>query len=241
MTHSLSFMINMKSLDGTKEQIVWKMIFRECSGDDDKLKITKSITVECTCRLLDCLLQMMGLSSSVKIRHKSGKTFEVIVHANAYTSEHIPMIIGKMCSNHTYWNISSDDAYEIIRRLDLSQYVFCVQGDPALGACLVVLQDLGLSHYHQTHLNQEEPRTTFRKEYERINQSRTVYMTQAQFDALLSGQMKLSVEFSSVLPDRRIEVVFRRESIQNVVPEIKKRVEICNLLMRLKELISSSK
>jgi hypothetical protein len=181
---------------------------------------------------------MMGLSRSVKIRHQSGKTFEVIVRANIYTFEHIPRIIGKMCDYHVYWNISSEDANEIITRLGLSQYVFCVQGDPALGACLVVLQDLGLSYYQQTHLNQKEPRTTFREEYEKINQSRTVVMTPAQRDKILSEEINPSVEFSSVLPDGQIEVVFRREAIQTIVPKIKKQVEIDNLESRLKQLKS---
>jgi hypothetical protein len=146
-----------------------------------------------------------------------------------------------MCGRHIYWNISSEDANEIITRLGLSQYVFCVQGDRASGACLVVLQELELSYYELTHRGKKEPRTTFREEYEKINQSRTVVMTRAQRDTLLSEEMKPSVEFSSVLPDGQIEVVFRREAIQTVVPEIKKQVEIDNLRRRLEELTSSSK
>jgi hypothetical protein len=51
--------------------------------------------------------------------------------------------------------------------------------------------------------------------------------------------MKPSVEFSSALPDGQIEVVFRREAIQTVVPEIKRLVEIDNLRRRLEELTSS--
>jgi hypothetical protein len=50
--------------------------------------------------------------------------------------------------------------------------------------------------------------------------------------------MKPSVEFSSVLPDGQIEVVFRRDAIRTVVPEIKKQVEIDNLRRRLEELQS---
>jgi hypothetical protein len=146
-----------------------------------------------------------------------------------------------MCGRHIYWNISSEDANEIITRLGLSQYVFCVQGDPASGACLVVLQELELSYYQLTHEKKKEPRTTFREEYEKINQSRTVVMTPTQRDTLLSEEMKPSVEFSSVLPDSQIQLVFRRDAIQTVVPEIKKQVEIDNLRRRLEELTSSSK
>jgi hypothetical protein len=231
----------MTSSDSKKEQNVWEMTCHDCSGCDDDLETKKPITVECTSLLLTCLLKMMDLSRSVKIRHQSGKTFEVIVRANIYTFEHIPRIIGKMCTDHVYWNISPEDANEIISRLGLSQYVFCVQGDPALGACLVVLQDLGLSYYQQTHEKKQEPRTTFRKEYEKINQSRTVVMTPTQRATLLSDEINPSVEFSSVLQDGQIEVVFRRGAIQTVVPEIKKQVEIDNIERRLKELRSSSK
>jgi hypothetical protein len=239
--YSEHFSIEMTSHDGKKKQKVWEMTCHDCSDCHDDLETKKPITVKCTSLLLTCLLEMMGLSRSVKIRHQSGKTFEVIVRANIYTFEHIPRIIGKMCDYHVYWNISSEDANEIITSLDLSQYVFCVQGDPALGACLVVFQELGLSHYQPTHQGKKEPRTTFREEYEKINQSRTVVMTPSQRDMLLSEKMKLIVEFSSALPDGQIEVVFRREAIQTIVPKIKKQVEIDNLRRRLEELTSSSK
>jgi hypothetical protein len=188
------------------------------------------------------LLEMMALSSSVvqKIQ-RSNRTIDIIVSANSYTDDDIPKLISRMCDLHIYWNISPEDANEIITRLGLSQYVYCVQGDPASGACLVVLQELGLSYYQRTHLNQQEPRTQFRNGYLEFNQSRTVVMTPAQRDTLLSEEMKPSVEFSSVLPDGQIEVVFRREAIRTVVPEIKKQVEIDNLRRRLEELTSSSK
>ena len=61
-------------------------------------------------------------------------------------------------------------------------------------------------------------------------------MTSAQRDKFLSQEMKPSVEFSSVLPDGQIKVVFRREAIRTVVPEIKKQVEIDYLERKLEEL-----
>lgn len=184
----------------------------------------------------------MNLSSSViEKRIQSNRTIRITVHANSYTFDDIPNLIHRMCGRHIYWNISSEDANEIITRLGLSQYVFCVQGDPASGACLVVLQELGLSYYQLTHLDQKEPRTTFREEYEKINQSRTVVMTSAQRETLLSDEKKTRVEFSSPLPNGQIEVVFRRDASQTDVQEIKKQVEINDLRKRLEELTSSSK
>ena len=86
-----------------------------------------------------------------------------------------------------------------------------------------------------------ETRTIFREKYEKINQSRTVVMTPAQRDTLLSEEMKPSVEFSSVLPDGQIKLVFIQKASQTVVPEIKRLVEIENLEMKLKELKRPSK
>ena len=164
---------------------------------------------------------------------------EIDVCASSYIVDDISNLIRRMCNQHIYWNISPEDANEIIIRLGLSQYVFCVQGDPVSGACLVVLQDFEYSVYQLTHEKKKEPRTTFREEYEKINQSRTVVMTRAQRDTLLSEEMKPNVEFTSVLPDGQIEVVFRRDAIPIVVPEIKRLVEIDNLRRKLKELTSS--
>jgi hypothetical protein len=238
--YSKYFEINMTGSDG-KTHTVWKMRCENCLARHDRSETKSPKKVECTRSLLNYLLQMMNLSSSVKIIHKSGKIFEIIVSANTYTFDNIQTLIHKMCTHHIYWNISSQDANEIITRLGLSQYVFCVQGDPALGACLVVLQDLGLSYYQQTHEKKKEPRNTFREECEKINESRTVVMTPAQRATLLSDEINPSVEFISVLPDGQIEVVFRRDAIQTVVPEIIRLVEIDNIERRLKELRSSSK
>ena len=236
-----NFEVWIKSPDGRK-QTVWKMTCSGCLERNDCRENKDPITVECTIPLLDYLLEMMNLSSSVVEKRKlSDKMFKIIVSANFYTYDNIPKLIRRMCGSHIYWNISPEDAHEIITRLGLSQYVFCVQGDPASGACLVVLQELELNYYQLTTLKKKEPRTTFREEYGKFNQSRTVVMTPAQRDTLLSEEMKPSVEFSSVLPDGQIEVVFRREAILTVVPEIKKQVEIDNLRRRLEELTSSSK
>ena len=237
--YTKNFRVVIKSPNG-KLQEVLRMTCENCLYRYDKLEIKPPIIIGATLPLLDCLLQMTNLSSMVgEKRILSNQEIRITVSANFYTYDNIPNLIQRMCGRHIYWNISSEDANEIITRLGLSQYVFCVQGDPASGACLVVLQELGLSYYQLTHEKKKEPRTTFSEEYEIINQSRTVVMTPAQRDTLLSEEMKPSVEFSSVLPDHRIEVVFRRDAIQTVVPEIKKQVEIDNLRRRLKELTSS--
>jgi hypothetical protein len=237
-----NFKVWMTSSDGEKNQTVWSMRCDNCLARHDHWETKNPTTVECTSPLLDCLLQMMSLSSCVVEKKRlTNKIIRISVRANSYTYDNIPKLIGTMCGRHVYWNISPEDANEIITRLGLSQYVFCVQGDPESGACLVVLQDLNLEYYDTHILSRKEPRTIFREEYEKINQSRSVVMTPTQSDTLLSDEMKPSVEFSSVLPDGQIEVVFRREAIRTVVPEIKKQVEIDNLQRRLEELKSSSK
>jgi hypothetical protein len=225
-----------------KKHLVWEMTCSGCLKDSDRPETKRQTTVECTNLLLEFLLDSMNLSKSVlEKRILSDRKISIIVRANHYTFENIPDLIRRMCAHHIYWSISPEDANEIITRLGLSQYVICVQGDPASGACLVVLKELKLTCYQLTHEKKKEPTTIFREEYEKINQSRKVVMTRAQRDrdTLLSEEMKPSVEFSSVLPDDQIEVVFRREAIQTVVPEIKRLVEIDNLRRRLEELTSS--
>jgi hypothetical protein len=236
-----NFEVWMRSPNG-KKQRVWELRCQNCLARHDHLETKKPITVECTSPLLDCLLQMINFSSSdVQKRILSNREIRITVSANSYTFDSIPNLIDRMCGHHIYWNISPEDANEIITSLGLSQYVFCVQGDPASGACLVVLQELELSYFHITYEKKKQPRTTFREEYDKFNQSRTVVMTPAQRATLLSDEINPSVEFTYVLSDGQIEVVFRRDAIRNVVPEIKKQVEINNLRRRLKELTSSSK
>ena len=238
-TYDECFKVSIRSDDGEKTHIVWKMKCKDCLARHDRIESKAPITVECTISLLNHLLHMMELSGSVKIKHLRGKMFEIIVNAKIYTFDNIPNVISRMCNRHIYWNISPEDANEIITRLDLSQYVYCVQGDRALGACLVVLQDFEYSVYQLTHEKKKEPRTIFREEYDKINQSRKVVMTPAQCDMLLSKEIKPRVEFMSVLPDGQIEVVFRRDAIPTVVPEIKRLVEIGNIRRRLEVLTSS--
>lgn len=142
--------------------------------------------------------------------------------------------INEIICKFLHHNLSLSDAEIIIKSLKLSDYVYCINTDRA--ECLVVFEEFECFPYYQ-----KKPSQLFKKAVHIFNQSRTVVMTSAQRDTLLSEEMKPSVEFSSVLPDDQIEVVFRRDAIQTVVPEIKKQVEIDNLRRRLKELTSSSK
>ena len=115
--------------------------------------------------------------------------------------------------------------------------VYYIDGDEF--GCLVVLHQLNQDscQYNYRRL----PYVLFQQKYEEINQSRTVVMTPTQRDTILSDEMKPRVEFTSILPDGQIQLVFRQKTIQTVVPEIKRLVEIDNLRRRLEELTSSSK
>ena len=215
-----SFKVWMMSPNG-KEQLVWRMMCENCLAGHNHPE-TKRSTIECTIPLLNCLLQMMNLSSSVvQKRILSNREIEIDVCASSYIVDDISNLISRMCNQHIYWNISPEDANEIITRLGLSQYVFCVQGDPVSGACLVVLQELKLS-YPQLAIGILQPRTEFRNEYQKYNESRTVVMTPAQYEEILFDKITYrKIKFTSVRTDGQIEVVFRREVIQTVVHEIK--------------------
>lgn len=237
-----------------KGQEIWR---KECAGytilsKPHELEIKEAVKVKSSINLLNFLLEMMilyfdnsklmeNLSTMVQTRKISNIVSEIIVSAHPYTGNDIPELISRMCDHHVYWNISPEDANEIITRLNLSRHVFCVQYDRESGACLVVLKEVEPFYSYSDNDWLPQPREIFRKAYDDFNQHRTVVMTPAQCDILLSEEMKPNVEFTSVLPDGQIEVVFRREAIQTVVPEIKKQVEIDNLRRRLEELKSSSK
>ena len=234
------------------EQEIWR---KECAGytilyKPHELEMKEAVKVESPTKLLNFLLEKMilyfdnsklmeNLSTMVKTRKISNIVSEIIVSAHPYTGNEIPVLISRMCDYHIYQNISPEDANKIISRLGLSQFVFCVQGDPESGACLVVFTEVEPFYSHSDNTWLPQPREKFRKAYEEFNKSRTVVMTPAQRDALLSEEMKPNVEFMSVLPDGQIEVVFRRDAIPTVVPEIKRLVEIGNIRRRLEELTSS--
>ncbi len=140
--------------------------------------------------------------------------------------------INEIICKFLHHNLSLLDAEIIIKSLKLSDYVYCIDNDGS--ECLVVFEEC-FSYY------QKKPSQLFREAVRIFNESRTVVMTSTQHDTLLSEEMKPSVEFTSVLRDRQIEVVFRREAISTVVPEIKKQVKIDNLELELAKLKSSSK
>jgi len=236
------------------EQEIWR---KECAGytilyKPHELEIKKAVEVKSSIKLLNFLLEKMilyfdnlelmeNLSTMVQIRKISNIVSEIIVSAHPYTANEIPVLIQKMCDYHVYPNISPEDAHAIITRLNFSRYVFCVQYDTESGACLVLLKEVEPFYSYSDNAWSIQPREKFRKAYEEFNKSRTVVMTPAQRDALLSEEMKPNVEFMSVLLDGQIKFVFRQDADPTVVPEIKRLVEIDNLELKLKKLKSSLK
>jgi len=194
------------------------------------IQITQNVI--CPRNFVIKLLEMMSLTNIVKITESRSDTTTICVTASNYLCEQIMTAIKRVIAKTYYRNISSVNAKEIIRELRIKDcYVYYIDDDEF--GCLVVLHEFNNETYFGTQYYQE-----FREKYEKINQSRTVVMTPAQRDTLLSEEMKPSVEFTSVLPDGQIEVVFRREAIQTVIPEIKRLVEIDNIRRRLEELTS---
>lgn len=214
--------------------IVWSV---NCT---EHLNFQIQITENVICRpnFIRKLLEMMRLTRIVEITGSRGDTTTICVKESNYLCEQIMTVIKRTIAKTYYPNISKVDAQEIITRLCIKERdVYYIDGDEF--GCLVVLHELSPDscqyNYHRL------PYVLFQQKYEEFNQSRTVVMTTAQRDTLLSDEINPSVEFSSVLPDGQIEVVFRRGAIQTVIPKIKKQVEIDNLRRRLEELTSSSK
>jgi len=199
---------------------IWR---KECDGytivsKPHEFEMKEAVEVKSSINLLNFLLEKMilyfdnsklmeNLSTMVKTRKISNVVSEIIVSAHHYTGNEIPVLIQKMCDYHVYPNISPEDAHAIITRLNLMIHVFCVQYDTESGACLVVLKEVEPFYSYSDNTWLPQPRKVFRKAYEEINQPRTVVMTRAQRDALLSEEMKPNVEFMSVLSDGQIKFV----------------------------------
>ena len=197
------------------------------------IQITESVI--CPLNFAIKLLEMMRLTRIVEITGSRGDTTTICVKESNYLCELIMTAIKRTIAKTYYPNISKVDAQEIITRLCIKDRdVYYIDGDEF--GCLVVLHELNQDscQYNYRRL----PYVLFQQKYEEINQPRTVVMTPAQRDTLLSKEMKSGVEFTSVLPDGQIQLVFRQKASQTVVPEIKRLVEIENLEMKLKELKS---
>jgi hypothetical protein len=206
----------------------------------DRLNFTIQITenVICPCNFVRKLLEMMRLTRIVEITGSRGDTTTICVKESNYLCEQIMTAIKRTIAKTYYPNISKLDSQEIIMRLRIEDRdVYYINGDEF--GCLVVLHQLNQDscQYNYRRL----PYVLFQQKYEEINQPRTVVMTPAQRDTLLSDEKKTSVEFTSILPDGQIQIVFRQKASQTVVPEIKRLVEIENLEMKLKELKTPSK
>ena len=234
----------------TMEMTIW---MRNPADFERSFLISKVGAVNCTARLnfqiqitenVICppnfvikLLEMMRLTRIVKITGTGsrGDTTTICVKESNYLCEQIMTAIKRTIAKTYYPNISRVDAQGIITILSIEERnVYYIDGDEF--GCLVVLHELNKDscqyNYHRV------PYVLFQQKYEEINQPRTVVMTPAQRDTLLSKEMKSGVEFTSVLPDDQIQLVFRQKASQTVVPEIKRLVEIENLEMKLKELKS---
>ena len=206
----------------------------------DHLNFTIQITenVSCPRNFMITLLEMMELTRIVKITGSRGDTTTIRVTESNYLCEQIMTAIKRTIAKTYYPNISRVDAQGIITILSIEERnVYYIDGDEF--GCLVVLHELNKDscQYNYRRL----PYVLFQQKYEEVNQPRTVVMTPAQRDTLLSDEKKTSVEFTSVLPDGQIQLVFRQKASQTVVPEIKRLVEIENLEMKLKELKRQSK
>ena len=199
-----------------------------------KIQITENVI--CPCNFVRKLLEMMELTRIVEITGSCGDTTTICVKESNYLCEQIMTAIKRTIAKTYYPNISKLDSQEIITRLRIEDRdVYYINGDEF--GCLVVLHQLSSESCQYDH--HRLPYVLFQQKYEEINKPRIVIMTPTQRDTILSDEMKPSVEFSSVLPDGQIQLVFRQKASQNAISEIKRLIKIGNLEQQLKELKSS--
>lgn len=234
---TMKMRICMVSLDFERSFLILNAGAVNCT---DRLNFEIEITedVICPCNFVRKLLEMMRLTRIVEITGSRGDTTTIRVSESNYLCEQIMTAIKRAIAKTYYPNISKVDAQEIITRLRIKERdIYYIDGDEF--GCLVVLHELNQEScqydYHRL------PYVLFQQKYEEVNKPRTVVMTPAQRDTLLSDEMKSSVEFTSILPDGQIQLVFRQKAVQTVVPKIKRLVEIDNLELTLAKLKLSSK
>jgi len=204
--------------DSKKNFLNSTITVRNCSND-----FRSNIThhVNCPLQLLMILLQMMGLTTIVKIEQIDHTKTSICVTESHYLCGHIMEVIKTSISNSYYPNLSKLDAEAIIAKLNLSSYVYCVESNKI--GCLVVLHQ---GTYHK------QPYKIFQEDVYDFNLSRTVVITPAQRDMFLSDEQKSSIEFCSVLPGGKIQLVFKRGEI-DCVPVIKQKLLIENMKAEL--------
>ena len=199
-----------------------------------QIQITENVS--CPPNFVRKLLEMMRLARIVEITGSRGDTTTICVKESNYLCEQIMNVIKRTIAKTYYPNISKVDAQEIITRLGIEDRdVYYIDGDEF--GCLVVLHELSPDSFQYNY--RRLPYVLFQQKYEEINQSRTVFMTPAQRDTLLSDEMKSSVEFTSVLPDGQIQLVFSQKASQTLIQKINNQVEIDNIQRRLEVLTSS--
>jgi hypothetical protein len=205
----------------------------EIVNSDHDDSIEKSFKVDLSKNLMDIISGLIQPCYIIRIYSGyDGKTV-IRIKESPCAIDIVFREINEIICKFLHHNLSLSDAEIIIKSLKLLDYVYCINTDRA--ECLVVFEE-----FERFPSYQKKPSQLFKEAVDMFNRSRTVVMTRAQCDTLLSEEMKPSVEFSSVLPDNQIEVVFRREAIQTVFREIERLVKINNLEQELTKLTSSS-
>ena len=142
--------------------------------------------------------------------------------------------IEKLFSNSLHRNLSILDANAILDENGIPKSdVYSVYVHRS--ECLIVLKNPNHDESDRNKENFLKKLNAIRNAVLKFNEPRTVIMTPEQYKKI-KETFKKDIEFSSVLPDGKIEVIFRRDAIQTVVPKIKCIVEMESLQRRLEEL-----
>lgn len=194
---------------------------------------TKTGVVPISPTLLHSIINLISPKPKVSISIIRGPETQMILKDSDVSLDELFDGIMKLISNSVNANLSVSDANEILRRLELIDDVYLVKSDDS--ECLVVFEkpNPNESCYKKDIFRRKLE--LFRGEVRVFNESRTVIMTLEEYKGL-SKTIKEKIEFWSTLPDNKIQVVFRREAIENVVPMIKIQVKINKYQRKLREL-----
>jgi hypothetical protein len=194
---------------------------------------TKTGVVSISPTLLHYIINLINPKPNLSISIIRGPETQMILKDSDVSLDELFDGIMKLISNSVNANLSVSDANEILRRLELIDDVYLVKSDGS--ECLVVFEKPNPNESCYKKEIFRRKLELFRGEVRVFNESRTVIMTPEEYKGL-SKTIKEKIEFCSTLPDNKIQVVFRREAIENVVRMIKIQVKINKYQRKLREL-----
>jgi hypothetical protein len=208
--------LSVSKRDKSKLFVVERVSIPELTFNDTTCsKFTLNITLDrvkrfvgrgCPIEFFTILINSMMNIGATITKDRFGHV-SVVVDTFKHMKPYIDSAIMKMIDRSFFTDLSFNDAREIISRLKLEEYLYCIEGHES-GVCFVVL-----GPNFQTQNPCLQPWYLFEQEVLKVNESRTIVMSSEQEERLIKGSEEFStlVEFRSAIDKNTSKVLFKRE------------------------------